>query len=572
MKRKWWILLLSFLLVTALLTVTALAEGEADPAKTNAEIFGVWTLLPPVLAIALALITKNVLFSLALGAFSGALLLNLTGGNFFASLYHSFFTLTNGVIATVIDPWNAGILLQCFTIMALVAVVTRLGGVKALALWLTKFAKGPRSTQVVTWIMGILVFFDDYANSMIVGPVMRPITDHMKISREKLAFVVDATAAPVAGVALISTWIAAELGCIRAGFDIAGITDLEPYGFFLSTIPFRFYNILMLACVLISALLLRDFGKMYKAEYRARKEGKVLADGAKPMVSLESAAIAPKEDIPHSVWDAVIPLGTLIIGSVAGFYMNGYTAIMASNDLSAKAILAGGFSFAGVQECMAWADASVVLFEVAVFAFLVTAVLAVCKKKLSLQECFDAWVEGFKAVMIAIIILTMAWTMSGFIGELGTKYFLVDLVKDWMPVWLVPSVIFVFGSVISFATGTSYGTMAILMPIAIPLAWALAPGEMNMLVATAGAVLTGAIFGDHCSPISDTTILSSTGAACDHIAHFETQMQYALAVGGISIVCGFIPAGLGLNPWLAMALGVAAVYCVLRFAGKNPEE
>lgn len=569
MRNRKSLILISTIMLVCIFVQPALAAEEASM-MAYAESYGILTLLPPAMAILLALLTKNVILSLGAGAFTGAFLLTFGGGNVFKATYDSFFKFTGTILDSVTDPWNAGILLQCLAIMALVAVVSRMGGIRAIANVLSKYAKTGKSAGIITWVMGLLIFFDDYANAMIVGPVMRPILDGKRISREKQAFIVDATAAPIAGLALISTWIAAELGSIKQGFDNAGIIA-EPYAFFLDTIPFRFYNVLMLVFVFLSVYWMRDFGKMYKAEYRSRKFGKVLADDARPMVSSESLNYEPDDISRCSVWDAIIPIGTLIVGAIVGFISNGRSAILSGSDAALIELVNNNlFSFAGLRECVSYADASIVLFEVSIFAAVVAAIMALVRKKLTLNEFTDTWVEGLKAVLMACVILVLAWTLSTFVKELGTRYFLADLIGSWMPAFLLPTVIFVFGSVISFATGTSYGTMGILMPLAIPLAFDMR-ADMGFVTVVAGAVLTGAIFGDHCSPISDTTILSSAGTACDHIHHVETQLQYALVVGGIAILFGFLPAGFGVNPWILLALGIAAVVITLRVFGKNPE-
>jgi Na+/H+ antiporter NhaC len=564
MKRKFFILLITTVLMMSL-TQSGWAV-EPDAAAANAEKYGIWTIVPPLVAIALAFITKNVIFSLFIGVFSGTFMLQLNGYNVLNAVIGGIMLLVDQVLANLSDPWNAGIVLQCLTIGGLIALVSKMGGAKAVAESLAKKAKTPTSAQIITWILGILVFFDDYANSLIVGPIMRPVTDKMKISREKLAFVIDATAAPIAGIALISTWVGYELGLIKDAYASIG-QNVNAYGIFISTIPYRFYNILILSFIVFSALFLRDFGPMRKAEERARK-GKVISDKAKPMVSSEATGLEPKPGTKLSVWNAIIPIGVLIVGAFIGFYYNGYTSIMCGDDQALIQLLKNErFSFIAIRETFSASDASVVLFQAALFASIVAVIMALSQKLLNLEEALDTWVDGVKSLVITGVILMMAWSLSSVIKELGTAKYLVSVLSDAIPPFLLPSIIFVLGSIISFATGTSYGAMGILMPLAVPLAFAITPDSSYVLIST-GAVLTGAIFGDHCSPISDTTILSSMGSACDHLDHVRTQMVYSLTVAGATILFGYIPVGLGLPIGIVLPVSIGIIGLIVYFVGK----
>lgn len=570
MKRnRVFISALIFFLVV--LTVTAFGV-DPEVAAQNAQKFGIFTIIPPLVAIVLAFITKNVVLSLFLGVFSGAFILNLTGVNIFGALFQAFLGTVNYMLSSLADSWNAGIILQCLTIGGLIALVSKMGGAKAVAESLAKKAKTPRSAQLVTWVMGIFIFFDDYANSLIVGPIMRPVTDKLRISREKLAFIVDATAAPIAGIALISTWVGYEVGLIKDAYGSIGQESINAYGVFATTIPFRFYNILILAFIVFSALWLRDFGPMLKAERRARSTGKVLDDNAKPMVSAEATGLEPAEGVKLSVWNAIIPIGVLIIAAFLGFYYNGYTAIMGGEDKELiEAIKAAPASFMALRETFSYSDASVVLFQSALFASIVAMIMGISKKIFTFNEAIDTFVQGLKSLLITGVILVLAWSLSGAIKELGTAKYIVSMLSNSIPPFLLPSLIFILGSIISFATGTSYGTMGILMPLAIPLAAAIAPNDPGYIVMSCGAVLTGAIFGDHCSPISDTTILSSMGSACDHLDHTKTQMYYSITVAIAAILFGYIPVGLGLSIWIVLPIAIAAIAAIVYFVGKPVE-
>ncbi|MER2180531.1 MAG: Na+/H+ antiporter NhaC family protein [Desemzia incerta] len=407
---------------------------------------------------------------------------------------------------------------------------------------------------------------------MIVGPVMRPVTDEKKISREKLAFVVDATAAPVAGIALISTWVGYEVGLIQDGYEAIG-QNVNAYSIFLETIPYRFYNILMLLFVVCTALFLREFGPMLKAERRARKYDATNEEEIDPhAMSSELDEMKPANGVKLSIWNAIVPVGTLIVTSLIGFYFNGYNTIMSGEDSALIADMQNSpFSFTGIQEAFGASDASVVLFQAALFASIVAMVMGVHQKAFTWGEAVDTWINGMKSLVVTGAILLMAWSLSASITDLGTAQFLVSSLSDTMPAFLLPSVIFILGSVISFATGTSYGTMGILMPLAIPLAAGLS-GDTQFIVLSAGAVLTGAIFGDHCSPISDTTILSSMGASVNHMDHVQTQTPYAIAVGIISVLFGFLPAGLGMPIWIILPISILVTIGVVYFVGKPIEE
>jgi Na+/H+ antiporter NhaC len=561
--KRTLLLAITFVLLSA---VTVFAEPSV--AEQNANSLTFLTLVPPIVAIVLAFITKNVVLSLFLGILSGTLILSISSEGFAIGIVHGLLDIVSRFINALADPWNAGVIMQCLAIGGMIALISKMGGTKAIADALAKRAKSPRSSQIVTWLLGLFVFFDDYANSLIVGPIMRPITDKMRVSREKLSFIVDATAAPVTGLAIISTWVGLELSLIKEGYDSIGV-QTDAVGVFLDTVPYRFYNLLILVFIVLTVVMMREFGSMYHAEMRARTTGKVLRDGATPMISSEDEKLEPKEGIKLNIWNAIVPVMILLVGALAGFYYSGYTAIMSSEDAALISILQNSpASFAAIRETFAKADASVVLFQSALFASIVAMIMGIFSKIFTVKEAIDTWVEGVKSLVITAVILILAWSLSSVVKELGTAQFLTTALKGNLPPFLLPTLIFVMASVISFATGTSYGTMSILMPLAIPLAFGINP-EHSYMVINISAVLTGAIFGDHCSPISDTTILSSMGTACDHIDHTKTQMTYALTVAAVSIIFGYIPAALGLNVYLSLFISVIVLVVILRVVGKK---
>lgn len=550
-------------------TVAFAAEGDGEAAKVS---FGMWSVLPPLVAIALAFITKNVIVSLFLGTMTGCVMMQLNGMNIFSSIVQGFLDFTQRALNSIADPWNAGIILQVLAIGGVISLVGKMGGSRAVAEALAKKAKTPRSTQLITWLLGIFVFFDDYANSLIVGPIMRPVSDNMKVSREKLSFIIDATAAPIAGLAIISTWIGLEVGLIKDAFANGIGQEVDAFGVFLQTIPYRFYNILILAFVVILAVSLREFGPMLKAERRARKGIVESLSSEGESEATESSELEPKEGIKISIWNAIIPIGTLVIGALIGFYYSGWTTVMAGEDMALiESMKASPFAFASIREAFSNADASIVLFQAALIASIVAIAMGVIKKIFTVSEALEVWVDGMKGLIVTGVILILAWSLSSTIKDLGTASYLVSILSGSIPKFLLPSIIFALGAVISFATGTAYGTMGILMPLAIPLAYSISP-EMGYVVVSTSAVLTGAIFGDHCSPISDTTILSSMGAGCHHIDHVNTQMVYSLFVAGITIVFGYIPAGFGVPIYIVLPVAIAALTGITYLISKPVEE
>ena len=570
-KKSFKVLLMTIMMT--LLSTSIVFATEVDTATSNANHYGLLTLIPPVVAIVLAFLTKNVIISLFIGTLSGTFLVQLVDNSFLGAIVQSFLDFVSRALNSLADPWNAGIILQVLVIGGVIHLVAKMGGAKAVAEALARKAKTAKSTQVVTLLLGLAVFFDDYANSLIVGPIMKPVADKMKISRERLAFIIDATAAPIAGLAIVSTWIGLEVGLINDAF-INGIgQEVDAFGVFLQIIPYRFYNILILVFVFITSILLKEFGPMYKAEIEARKRGLNSRDEEVASDSnMDHAELEPKEGIKLSIWNAIIPIGVLVITALLCFYFSGYSAIMGGEDVALKQIMTNSpTSFKAIQEAFSASDASVALFQSALVASIVSIIMGVAKKIFTVSEAIDTWIDGMKPLLITGVILLLAWSLSSVIKDLGTAKYLVSLLSGSLPNFLLPSLIFILGAIISFATGTAYGTMGILMPLAIPLAYSMNP-DMSYVIVSTSAVLTGAIFGDHCSPISDTTILSSMGAGCNHIAHVNTQMWYALFIAAITILFGYIPAGFGLQWYIVLPISIIAVFLGVQILGKKVEE
>lgn len=551
MKKKVYLMLLLSLIPT----VALFAEGDGGSG------FGILSLLPPLLAIALAFITKQVILSLFLGVFSGALMVN--GWNPIIAFLR---TLDSYLVGGLGDGgWREAIIIFTLAIGGMIGIVNKMGGTKAIANALAKKAKTAKSAQIVTAIMGVVVFFDDYANTLIVGPTMRPLMDKMKVSREKLAYIVDSTAAPVVGLALISTWVGMELGLFGEAFAALGV-DVNAYDIFIRTIPYTFYNIFALALVFMVAVRGRDFGPMLKAEKRARLTGQLHREGANLMAGEITEGVEREDETKLRAVNAIVPISTLLVVSFIGMWYSGY-------GYSDEGTV--WYSFAGLQTCFGNADPSVGLLYGSITAAIVAGIMAMSQKLMKLGEVFDAFVGGAKSLVITAIILILAWALGDIAGEVGTADYLVGAVSDKVPGGIIPIIVFIISMLVAFATGTSWGTMAIVIPLAVPLAAAYVdgnPANAPLVIAALSAVLSGSIFGDHCSPISDTTIMSSMASGSDHLDHVKTQVPYALTGAGIAFICYLMTGLLHIPVVIALVVGLALVWAVVQFFGKKPEE
>jgi len=491
--------------------------------------FGWISILPPLLAIALALLTQEVLLSLFVAVFVGA---SIAAGG---PIQGFMDTLNKYMVGALTDSWNISILIFCLSIGGLIGIIDKNGGTKGIASLIVDKAKNTKSTLLSTWLLGVLIFFDDYANSLIVGNTMRSITDRQGISREKLAYLVDSTAAPISSMALISTWVGMELGLIQSGLSDLGL-EIGAYDVFLRSIPFRFYSILALLFVLVIIFTGKDFGPMLKAEQNAQK-------------ALASKQTTSKSEIESTRWyNALVPIALVVIVTLIGLYYNG-----------------GGFEGKSLRDAFSNADASVVLLWSSFSGIILAGLMSKLQGVLSIQEISEAFVEGVKSMAVPAMILALAWSLGGVNSELGTANFMVNTIGKSVPNFMIPLIMFLIPAAVAFSTGTSWGTNSIVMPIAIPMAY-MAGGEA-LLIPTIGAVLTGAVLGDHISPISDTTIMSSMASGCDHISHVKTQIPYALTVGGVAVIFGFIPAGFGFNPFISLIAGIVTLWLIVKKFG-----
>jgi Na+/H+ antiporter NhaC len=539
--------------------------GGVVGGTTIRPIPGWLSIVPPLVAIGLALAFRHVVVALVTGIFSGALI-----------LYHwnpltAFARSIDGIIVPALaDLDHAKIVVFSILLGGMVGLISKSGGTQGIVDRLSRYATTARRGQVAAWIMGVLVFFDDYANTLIVGSTMRPITDRLRVSREKLAYIVDSTAAPVASVFPISTWVGFEVGLIAAAFTQLNI-PFNPYVTFIETIPYRFYPILALVLGFTIAFACRDFGPMLKAELRASRTGEVVAPGDTPLADYSTNALAPPPGIPKRAINALLPILTVIGVAVGGMYVSGASGLNRADYPGLTTWLREVFSNAASLDSLLWASLAAVV---------VALLLALVQRLLTLSQAMDALIEGFKSMFLAVLVLVLAWGIGKIAGDLHTADFVVGITRNVLSAHWLPVLVFIAAAGISFATGTSWGTMAILMPLVIPIAHRLAaaggqtPGSETyhiLMLGTISSVLAGSVWGDHCSPISDTTILSSMGSGCDHVAHVKTQLPYALAIGVLGMIVGDIPTAYGLSPWVSIVVGSAVIIAAVLIWGKRSD-
>ena len=494
-----------------------------------------WALVPPIVAIALALITKEVYSSLFVGILVGGLF--YSGFSFEGTLTH---IMNDGFISVLSVSYNVGILIFLVILGTLVCLMNKAGGSAAFGRWAKVHIKSRVGAQLATVLLGVLIFVDDYFNCLTVGSVMRPVTDKHNISRVKLAYVIDATAAPVCIIAPISSWAAAVTGFVPGedGFKL-----------FIQAIPYNYYALLTLVFMVGILLLKVDFGPMKKYERLAVENGDLFGDG--------KTAAAGEDEVKGkgTVLDLVLPVVVLIISCVIGMIYTG-----------------GFFEGAGFVDAFADSDASVGLALGSLVAIMITVIIYLCRKVLSFKDCMECLPEGFKAMVPAILILSFAWTLKAMTDSLGAAEYVAGVVEQYAQGFAVflPAIIFVIATLLAFATGTSWGTFGILIPIVVSV---FQQTDHTMMIVAMSACMAGAVCGDHCSPISDTTIMSSAGAQCEHVNHVSTQMPYAFLVAGISFVT-YIAAGFIRNWAVSLIVGLiitGVVLLLLKFVNSDNE-
>ena len=508
-----------------LLGATAFAAAE-ESAAASPFYRTIWSLLPAVIAIGLALITKEVYLSLFAGILAGGLL--YSNFSFEGTLTHVF---NDGIVASLSDSYNIGILVFLVILGIIVILLNKAGGSAAFGRWAAQHIKSRAGAQLATIALGVLIFIDDYFNCLTVGSVMRPVSDKSNISRAKLAYLIDATAAPVCIIAPVSSWAAAVSSYVEDGNGLQ---------LFIQAIPFNFYAILTIVMMIFLALSNMDYGPMAKHERNARENGDVFS-GMKEMADAADEAGNPK----GRVLDLVLPIAVLIIACVTGMIYSG-----------------GFFEGAGFVEAFSNSDASVGLMLGSAVTLIITVIYYLLRRVLSLKEIAASIPEGFKSMVPAILILTFAWSLKAMTDSLGAKQFVEMLVKESAGGFKIflPAIIFLIACGLSFATGTSWGTFGILIPITL----SVFPLTEPLGVICVSACMAGSVCGDHCSPISDTTIMASAGARCDHVTHVSTQLPYALTVAGVSFAA-YIVAGLLPNAVIALPIAIVLMIGVLFF-------
>ncbi len=528
------------------------------------------SLLPPLVAILLAVLLRRPVVSLFAGVFAGSFVLQQAFDQslFFEVVFGFRDVFTVFLLDEVLDKNGNGrmhVVGFVVAMLAMVGVITKNGGIRGLMNIVARWARSARSTQVSTWFMGLAVFFDDYANTILVGSTMRPLTDRYRIAREKLAFIVDSTAAPVAGLSIFSTWIAFEVSTFSAQLPAAGLSPDEGYMVFIDTLPYRFYCILTLILVGLVTSTGRDFGPMLGAERRARTTGQLVRKGGTPMVSDVVTAMSPAEGITIRAWRALVPLAVFVLVTC-------YTILDTGGAFEPQA--PSLFTIGGLSAILGDSDSYAALWRGSSLGFLV-AVLASLTAGLRLQILDAAW-KTLTSMGVALAILFLAWMIGAVCGALGTAEYLTVLLGDFEFPLFLPVILFLLSGAIAFATGSSWSTMSILLPLVVGLSFGLGErielGGYALMILSIGAVLEGSIFGDHCSPISDTTVLSSVASACDHIDHVRTQAPYAILTMVAAIVVGYLPAAaFGLHPGLSLLGGLVLLFVVLRILGKRAD-
>ena len=509
------------------------------------------SVLPTAVAFALAAALRQVILALFAGVWVGAFLI---AGPSASSVWQGMLgAASEHAVGAVADAGHAALVVSTLMLGGMVGVVSRNGGVHGIVRLVTAWASSIRRGQLATFAMGIALFFDDYANTLIVGKTMRPVADALRISRAKLAYLVDCTAAPVATLALISTWIGLQLGLIDAAISDIPEIEASAYGVFLNSLAYNFYPMLTLCFVATVAITGRYVGPMLVAEPAA----------ARGEASTETLArdpdTEPKPDKPARPFNAYVPFAALLAAMLGGLYVTGVRET-------------GGD--AGLTRIVGAADVYTALVWATLTGVVTAGALSLGQRILTLGETVDAWFSGARSMLYAVIVLVLAWSLSGVNGELHTAEYLASRLGEAVDARLMPTVVFALAAVTAFATGTSWGTMGILTPLVVPLVWAstalqgIADAD-HLLYASVSAVLAGAVMGDHASPISDTTILSSAATSCDHLQHVQTQLPYALTVGGIAILAGLIPSAYGLPWWICLIAGAGCVVAVVRWLGKR---
>lgn len=531
-----------------------------------------FSIIPPLIAILFALIFKEVYSALFIGILIGTTTIYLhQGANFFIAIFKGIFAIPDTyVLHSLTKTEHISIIVFSMLIGGMVSIITKNGGMKGVVNVLSKHARNARSGQFVTWLLGLAIFFDDYANTLVVGNTMRPVTDKLKISREKLAYIVDSTAAPIASIAFVTTWIGAELSYIQNGINTIGL-EQSPYNVFINSLAYSFYPIFALIFILLLTYQGKDFGPMLKAEKRARK-GIINPDEADENNAKQFKEFEIPEHVKPKGFNAVIPVAIVIFGTFIGLIYTGWDAEIWQNpDIAFSKKLSVIIGNSDSFKALLWSS---------MLGVIVSLILTVSQKILNLRKSVESLIDGFKTMLTAIVILILAWSIALLTEHLHTAEFISrSLVSINMAPYLVPALTFILAALVAFSTGSSWGTMAILYPIILPASWLISEQAglehamaLSIFYNVVSCVLAGSVLGDHCSPISDTTILSSLASSCNHIEHVRTQLPYALSVGGTAIILGTIPAAYGIPPYITFPAGILILFLIVHLFGKKSME
>ncbi|MEQ9063586.1 MAG: Na+/H+ antiporter NhaC family protein [Vicingaceae bacterium] len=544
-------------------------NGKERISKLLIKCIPAWfSILPPLLAIILALLFREVISSIFIGIFSGGLIIGFYTDGWMGPFTALFALIDRYILQSLYDTGHISVVLFSLLIGASVHVISKNGGMKGVVYHLSNYAVTRRSGQFVTYILGIAIFFDDYANTLIVGNTMRPVTDKLRISREKLSYIVDSTAAPVAAIAFVTTWIGAELGYIEDGVKMIQGLDEGAYQIFLSSLQYSFYPILTLVFMGMLIYMKRDFGPMYAAETSAMERSDEVIQDQVNVSENEMKDFEPDQDVPGRWLNAVIPVLTILFVTIGGLMMTGFeTANWDSSQLNFLQKLSNTIGNADAYRALLWGSIS---------GLMVAIMLSLIQGLLSLQECAGSVLNGFKTMLPAMVILVLAWSLSSVTEDLRTADFLANAVSGNIPPYFVPASTFILAALVSFSTGSSWGCMAILYPLVLPLSWSICQEtgldqatSMLIFYNTVSTVLAGSVLGDHCSPISDTTILSSLASSCNHIEHVRTQLPYALLVGMTGLLIGTIPAAFGVPTYISFIVSILVLALIIKKFGKS---
>lgn len=542
-----------------------LIESQYGEVTMNINPIPLWfSIIPPIIAILVALIFKEVFTALFMGIFVGTFTIYFYYGlNFFSAILKGLLSIVDQyLIRSLSNTGHLSIIIFSLMIGGMVHIITKNGGMRGVVNYLSKYANTKKSGQFITWLLGVAIFFDDYANTLVVGNTMRPVTDRLNISREKLAYLVDSTAAPVASIALITTWVGAELSYIQDGIKFLSL-DETPYIVFLHSLQYSFYPIFTLGFILILIFSGKDFGPMHKAENKP-----VLNKVSKALSNNDNQDFQPKVGVKPKAFNAFIPVLIVVLGTIIGLFYTGMEFTTWDSHISFSRNLSEIIGNADSYKALLWSSLAGTLTAI---------ILSISQKLLNLKETMDSMVDGFKIMLTAVLILTLAWSLAAITEDFHTAEFISGSLIQWnISPFLIPGLAFVLAAAVAFSTGSSWGTMAILYPLMLPAVWLLSKDagmgyNESMLIFhnVVSVILAGSVLGDHCSPISDTTIMSSLASQCNHINHVRTQLPYALTVGAVSLFVGTIPVAYGMPISVSYLFGFIVLFLIIHYFGKD---